>query len=62
MADKTIVFKAIGTTWFIDLPDKYLSLETEILNAGTQKFETDYSRFKPSSYVSQLNTTGVLNH
>ncbi len=59
MADKTIVFQAIGTAWFIDLPDKYLSLETEILNV-VHKFEADYSRFKPSSYVSQLNTTGVV--
>jgi len=46
-------FKALGTQWWLESPQP-LANQAEIL-AVVRQFEDDYSRFNPSSLLSQLN-------
>jgi thiamine biosynthesis lipoprotein len=59
-------FTALGTKWWIELFDE-LSPErrTIILDdctAFVHQFESNYSRFKPTSYISQLNQNHTLDN
>lgn len=57
---------ALGTTWWLELPatltaTERTTIETDVIEYIKQ-FEADYSRFLPTSLVSQLNDTGQLKH
>ncbi len=60
-------FDALGTKWWIELPllpglsrANYSDLESKVLDCVTQ-FEQDYSRFRPDSLLSQLNSKKSLD-
>lgn len=55
-------FKAIGTHWWIEIYDE-IDFQEEIKNSIRDlfdDFEKDYSRFIPSSYISELNREKVV--
>ena len=52
----SITFQAIGTHWQIDLPSEVDLLEMEkIIRGRLEIFESTYSRFRPSSWLSQTS-------
>ena len=55
---------ALGTRFrievFDDIPQNRLEAAHSSVKAILSQFENQYSRFRPDSYVSQLNTTGHL--
>lgn len=57
-------FPALGTLFWIevfeDLPDEKISEISEMIIKEILEFENLYSRFKPDSLVSKLNTKGNL--
>lgn len=57
-------FDALGTHWWIEfLSDlhKPIDLQKQVLNV-VDKFESDYSRFRPTSYLSLLNDTKKISN
>ena len=53
----SITFNGLGTIWIVELIDSVhfpTKLKNSILSE-VQKFDNDYSRFKPSSYIGKLN-------
>lgn len=50
--------EALGTVWWIDA-ELGQTLKSEIADT-IQKFERDFSRFMPDSYLSRLNDAGFL--
>ncbi len=53
---------ALGTSWWIEIFDELPTERYTVIHddcvAFLRRFETRYSRFKPDSLLSQLNTTG----
>ncbi|MEZ4104187.1 MAG: FAD:protein FMN transferase [Candidatus Paceibacterota bacterium] len=58
--------KALGTVWWIeiftDLDDKRTETVYDGLGSFIDIFEAKYSRFKPDSLITKLNTTGILEN
>lgn len=54
-------FKALGTVWYINYNNITDSYNKIILNTVKQ-FESDYSRFINSSYISQLNNGNTVQN
>ena len=57
--------RGIGTLWWFDIFDAKEKQKEEIkkkITSHIEKFEKNYSRFLPSSYIGQLNTKGELEH
>lgn len=59
-------FPALGTAWWIEvfspLPDDAQVTLATTLKTTITNFEARYSRFRPDSLVSLLNTTGVYHN
>jgi len=62
----TPLCQALGTTWWLELPTSltataHQAITTDIIHCITA-FEANYSRFQATSFISQLNSTGELQH
>jgi FAD:protein FMN transferase len=57
---------ALGTSWWIEVFDEVATERQSVIHddclAFLCQFEGDYSRFKPDSYISRLNTELYLDH
>lgn len=56
---------ALGTLWWFEIFDAEESQRdtiTETIVAHMEQFEANYSRFRPSSHISQLNITGSFEN
>lgn len=56
---------ALGTSWWIEIFDELPTERYTVIHddcvAFLRRFEDRYSRFKPNSFLSQLNAAGRLN-
>jgi thiamine biosynthesis lipoprotein len=59
-------FKALGTIWWIEIFDEMDTESLDVTFADIEhfvaEFENRYSRFKPDSLISQLNSKRILNN
>jgi thiamine biosynthesis lipoprotein len=57
---------ALGTSWWIEVFDEVATERETLIHddclAFLRRFENDYSRFKPDSSISRLNTEHQLEH
>lgn len=59
-----IKFKAIGTSWVIDIPNSFMNEEeiTMVIKKRIDEFDKTYSRFREDSLVSEISRmAGVYN-
>jgi len=56
-----ITLDALGTRWWITLPNKNKNLKSELTSIITN-FEKDYSRFNKDSFIGRLNDSKCLDN